>query len=35
MLGNLDKDLQAKGRILQDQWREQAEQFLNKMTGKS
>jgi len=35
MLGNLDDDLQAKGRILQDQWREQAEQFLNKMTGKS
>ncbi len=35
MLGNLDKDLQAKGRVLQDQWREQAEQFLNKMTGKS
>lgn len=35
MLGNLDDDLKAKGRILQDQWREQAEQFLNKMSGKN
>ncbi|MBC8211940.1 MAG: hypothetical protein H8E21_12835 [Gammaproteobacteria bacterium] len=34
MLKNLDTDLQAKGRIMQDQWREQAEQFLNTMTGK-
>jgi predicted flap endonuclease-1-like 5' DNA nuclease len=34
MLKNLDTDLQAKGRVLQDQWREQAEQFLKTMTGK-
>jgi predicted flap endonuclease-1-like 5' DNA nuclease len=35
MLHNLDSDLQAKGRVIQDQWREQAEQFLNTMTGKT
>lgn len=35
MLKNLDDELQSKGRVMQDQWREQAEQFLNKMTGKS
>jgi len=34
MLRNLDKDLQAKGKVIQQQWREQAEQFLNVMTGK-
>ena len=35
MLKNLDSDLQAKGRVFQDHWREQAEQFLNTMTGKT
>jgi predicted flap endonuclease-1-like 5' DNA nuclease len=35
MLRNLDQDLQAKGKVIQQQWREQAEQFLNAMTGKN
>lgn len=35
MLKQLDDDLQSKGRIVQEQWREQAEQFLNMMTGKN
>lgn len=35
MLKNLDSDLQAKGRVLQDQWREQAEHMLNKFSGKN
>ena len=35
MLKNLDSDLQAKGKVFQDQWREQAEQFLNSMSGKT
>lgn len=35
MLKQLDDDLQSKGRIVQEQWREQAEQFLNLMTGKN
>jgi predicted flap endonuclease-1-like 5' DNA nuclease len=35
MLKNLDSDLQAKGKVFQDQWREQAEQFLDVMSGKS
>lgn len=35
MLKNLDADLQAKGKVFQDQWREQAEQFLDVMSGKS
>lgn len=34
MLKNLDSELQTKGKVFQDQWREQAEQFLNTMTGK-
>lgn len=34
MLKNLDSELQTKGKVFQDQWREQAEQFLNSMAGK-
>ncbi len=34
MLRNLDGELQTKGKVFQDQWREQAEQFLNSMSGK-
>ena len=34
MLKNLDQDLQSKGKIIQDQWREQAEQILKNMSGK-
>jgi predicted flap endonuclease-1-like 5' DNA nuclease len=34
MLKNLDGELQTKGKVFQDQWREQAEQFLNSMSGK-
>ncbi|MDJ0833320.1 MAG: poly(R)-hydroxyalkanoic acid synthase subunit PhaE [Gammaproteobacteria bacterium] len=34
MLKHLDQNLQSKGKIIQDQWREQAEQILNKMSGK-
>jgi predicted flap endonuclease-1-like 5' DNA nuclease len=35
MLKHLDGELQAKGKVFQDQWREQAEQFLNSMSVKS
>ncbi len=34
MLKNLDQDLQSKGKIIQEQWREQAEQILKNMSGK-
>jgi predicted flap endonuclease-1-like 5' DNA nuclease len=34
MLKHLDGELQTKGKVFQDQWREQAEQFLNSMSGK-
>ena len=34
MLKSLDSDLQTRGRVIQDQWREQAEQFLNTLAGK-
>jgi predicted flap endonuclease-1-like 5' DNA nuclease len=34
MLKHLDAELQTKGKVFQDQWREQAEQFLNSMSGK-
>jgi predicted flap endonuclease-1-like 5' DNA nuclease len=33
MLKHLDGELQTKGKVFQDQWREQAEQFLNSMSG--
>jgi predicted flap endonuclease-1-like 5' DNA nuclease len=35
MLKHLDSELQTKGKVFQDQWREQAEQFLNSMSGKT
>jgi predicted flap endonuclease-1-like 5' DNA nuclease len=35
MLKHLDSELQAKGKVFQDQWREQAEKFLNSMSGKT
>ena len=35
MLKHLDTELQAKGKVFQDKWREQAEQFLNSMSGKT
>ena len=34
MLQQLDNSLQTKGRIIQDQWREQAEKLLASMTRK-
>ena len=33
MLKNLEEDLQSKGKAFEQQWREQAEQFLNAMSG--
>lgn len=34
MLKNLDQDLQTKGKVFQQQWREQAEAMLNAMSGR-
>ena len=34
MLKKLDEDLQSKGKLFEQQWREQAESFLNAMSGK-
>jgi len=35
MLKHLDTELQTKGKVFQDSWREQAEQFLQTMSGQS